>query len=461
MIQPQFDKTFEGWRAAARELILAGTAPQKIHWTESTSLLSFETTAEIKDAPALKNLTVPPEFMNLAESVAYARDEDRWQLLYRILFRLQHENPNLMKISVDSDIHRALLIEKSVRRDVHKMHAFVRFKLALIDGEEHYIAWHKPEHPCVRPATPFFARRFGDKKWSIFTPEESAHWDLQNLTFGPGMAQHQFQTEDEWDEVWKTYYKSIFNPARIKIKMMKSEMSPKYWASMPETSLIRDLVREAPLRLQTMAQNQNRSAEVDARQSLSQLREKAKGCRACPLFSKATQTVFGFGDERAEIMIVGEQPGDIEDLEGRPFMGPSGEVLREALEIAGLDHSKIYVTNAVKHFKYIERGKARIHQKPSGSEMHACKPWLEAEIEKVKPKIIIALGTTAGTAIMGRLPKISSERGKVFTDLGVAPKVILSWHPAAILRALDPVEQRQRRGQLAEDIRLAVENLRN
>ena len=459
MIQPTFDKTFEGWRVVARELIQKSTSPSEIHWNENPLLLISDPETPVNSQPLLGTLTVPAEFLELAQSVAYARNEDRWDLLYRILFRLQFENPNLMKIAVDRDINYAQLLQKAVRRDIHKMHAFVRFKKTAIAGEEAYVAWHKSEHLTVRPGTPFFARRFGDRRWSIFTPDESAHWDLKRLTFGPGMEQHQFTTVDQWDEVWKTYYKSIFNPARIKIKMMKSEMSPKYWASMPETSLIPELVRQAPQRLQTMALNHNRAAVVDVKLPLDQLRTLSKDCKSCPLFGHATQTVFGSGPENAEIMIVGEQPGEQEDLAGLPFVGPSGKILDRALEKAGLLRTQLYLTNAVKHFKWVRSEKIRLHQKPTGSEMHACKPWLEAEILHVKPKVIVALGATAATAVMGRLPKITSERGKIFTEFNVAPAVIISWHPAAILRASNDEESILRQCQLAEDLRLAMKAL--
>ncbi|MBC7371636.1 MAG: UdgX family uracil-DNA binding protein [Bdellovibrionaceae bacterium] len=461
MIQPQFEKTFEGWRGVARDLIQKSIPPGDIHWSESLPLLISDTQPAQKRKPLSGRFVVPAEFLDLAEAVAYARDEDRWDLLYRILYRLQFENPNLMKIAVDPDIHQAQLLQKAVRRDIHKMHAFVRFKKTTIEGEEAYVAWHKAEHLTVRPGTPFFARRFGDRRWSIFTPEESAHWDLKTLTFGPGMEQHQFTTVDQWDDVWKTYYKSIFNPARIKIKMMKSEMSPKYWASMPETSLIHELVRESPKRLQQMALNHNRAAVVDPSLPLAQLRELSKSCTACPLFGHATQTVFGNGTENAEIMIVGEQPGDQEDLAGLPFVGPSGKILDQALSAAGLSRDGLYLTNAVKHFKWVRSDKVRLHQKPTGGEMHACKPWLEAEIARVKPKIIIALGATAATAVMGRLPKITTERGKVFTEFNVASAVIISWHPAAILRAPSEQESQLRQSQLANDLALAKSVLQN
>lgn len=456
MIQVHFDKTFASWREKAREFMHEGITPNEINWSQDElSLFTTANDASVKRIPLNTELKVSPEFIALAKSISYVRDEDRWNLMYKLLFRLTHENQNLLKISIDPDVHRAEMFKKSGSRDIHKMHAFVRFKKSNVDGEEIYLAWHQPEHLTVQPGTPFFARRFGDRRWSLFTPDESAHWDLNELRFGPGMQQADFHTTDHWDEVWKTYYKSIFNPARIKIKMMKSEMSPKYWSSMPETSLIKELVREAPMQLQKMALNMNEAAVVDLKLSLTELKAKAALCTACPLHAHATQTIFGVGPENATLMIVGEQPGDQEDLRGEPFVGPSGELLIAALEKAGLKKESIYITNAVKHFKFIRSEKLRLHQKPRGSEMHACKPWLEAEIKKVKPKVILALGATAATALIGRLPKLKDERGKIIKNLPCAPNVIISWHPAAILRSFDETEKIERSQQLIEDIRLA------
>lgn len=457
MIQVEFEKNFSSWRIKAREYVAQGIPPEQISWSqEELSLFAQSTSDDDKKIVLKSDFKVPPELLPFLESVSYARDEDRWNLMYRILFRLCFENRDLLKISIDPDINRAELLQQSVRHDIHKMHAFVRFKKSIIDNEEVYVAWHKPEHLTVRPGTEFFARRFGDKRWSIFTPDESAHWDLKNLTFGPGMPQHDFQTIDDWDEVWKTYYKSIFNPARIKIKMMKSEMSPKYWSSMPETSLIRELVRDAPKTLQKMAENINKSAIVDSKLSLAELKVQAASCTACPLYAKATQTVFGVGPEDAKIMIVGEQPGDQEDQTGNPFVGPAGEVLTQALAEAGIQKESVYITNAVKHFKWVPHNNKRLHQKPSGPEMHACKPWLEAEIRKIKPQVIIALGATAATAIIGKLPKIKDERGKVISSLACAPSVIISWHPSAILRSSDKNESTQKTQQLIDDLKLAL-----
>lgn len=467
MVKAQFEPHFDSWRKEARKHLSAGLSPDQINWGAEESLFqSFNFNESLKPTPLKTEFKVPPEFIDMAKTVSSARDSDRWDLLYRILYRLQFENPLLLNITVDPDIRRAELLVKSIRRDIHKMHAFVRFKKEIVitenGEEEYYVAWHKPEHLTLRAGASFFARRFGDRRWSIYTPDESAHWDLEKLTFGPGLDQRDFTTKDDWDEVWKTYYKSIFNPARIKIKMMKTEMPTKYWSSMPETELIRELIREAPKRLQQMAQNQNTKAIVDSTQSLDELRVAAKSCQACPLYQKAHNTVFGVGPSNARMMIIGEQPGDLEDLQGLPFIGPAGEILEQSLYDNNLHRKNLYLTNAVKHFKWsphtVRGEKMRLHQKASGAEAHACRPWLEAEILQIKPEVIIALGATAATAVLGRLPKISEERGKVFT-MNQKTKIIISWHPSAILRASDENEQKIRHQQLTDDIRLAVTQL--
>jgi uracil-DNA glycosylase family protein len=173
---------------------------------------------------------------------------------------------------------------------------------------------------------------------------------------------------------------------------------------------------------------------VPEKPSLTKLRKAAAGCKACPLWETGTQTVFGEGSAKAEVMFVGEQPGDQEDKEGRPFVGPAGRLLDEAMEAAGIDRSLAYVTNVVKHFKWQARGKRRIHQKPNWSEIAACRPWLDAELQVVKPRVLVCLGATAAQALLGRQFRVTKERGRpVESDL--APVVIATVHPSSILRA--------------------------
>jgi uracil-DNA glycosylase family protein len=173
---------------------------------------------------------------------------------------------------------------------------------------------------------------------------------------------------------------------------------------------------------------------VPERPSLPKLREAAAGCTACPLHETGTQTVFGEGTSKAEVVFVGEQPGDQEDLQGRPFVGPAGKLLDKALEDAGIDRSQVYVTNVVKHFKWQARGKRRIHQKPNWSEIAACRPWLEAELEVVEPRVLVCLGATAAQALLGRDFRVSRQRGEL-VESDLAANVLATVHPSSILRA--------------------------
>jgi uracil-DNA glycosylase family protein len=190
---------------------------------------------------------------------------------------------------------------------------------------------------------------------------------------------------------------------------------------------------------------------VPERPSLRNLREASADCRACPLWKDATQTVFGEGPANAAVVLVGEQPGDREDLEGRPFVGPAGRVLDEALEEAGIDRKQVYLTNAIKHFKWKARGKRRIHQKPNAEEIAACRPWLDAELAVVEPDVLVALGATAAQALLGRAFRVTRQRG-VPVDSDLAPNVLATVHPSSILRARDEAERRDAYAAFVADL---------
>jgi DNA polymerase len=193
--------------------------------------------------------------------------------------------------------------------------------------------------------------------------------------------------------------------------------------------------------------------------TLRQLRNLAAGCRACPLWKRATQTVFGEGPERANIMLVGEQPGDSEDVSGRPFVGPAGEILNRALHASGMERQELYVTNVVKHFKWVPRGKRRIHETPRAAEIHACLPWLQEEIDRVKPQILICLGATAAKALLGRDFRVSSQRGeRVESDL--APNVMATVHPSSLLRIKEKEEREREIKRFIRDLSTAARLLK-
>lgn len=191
---------------------------------------------------------------------------------------------------------------------------------------------------------------------------------------------------------------------------------------------------------------------VPSSRSLRVLREAAADCRGCPLWADATQTVFGAGPRKASLMLVGEQPGDREDVEGEPFVGPAGRVLGEALESAGVDRDEVYLTNAVKHFKWRPRGKRRLHQTPRAGEVEACRPWLEAELDAVRPTALLALGATAAKALYGSSVRVTRDRGRLL-ESPLAPIAALTVHPSAILRLREHAEREEALGDFIEDLR--------
>jgi probable DNA metabolism protein len=441
---------FAGWRSAARALLAANIPPEHVHWSTAGSSSSLFAEAATLTAPADAScVRVTKDFLDLAATVALHREPMRFALLYRLLWRLRSE-PRLLTLTMDPDVVQARAWAKSVSRDIHKMRAFVRFREAAGTEPRAFVAWFEPEHHIVEANAPFFVRRFTNFPWAILTPERSAYWNMHELTFGPGAHRSDAPADDAAEDLWRRYYASIFNPARLKAKTMQAHMPKKYWRNLPESELIPQLIAEAQertlemiTRSATTPQHKRRPASAPSRKtrsadtSLDALRETAAHCRDCPLWKNATQTVFGEGKEHAKIVFVGEQPGDQEDLAGAPFVGPAGRLLNRALEDAGIDRKTTYVTNAVKHFKFEPRGKRRIHKKPSYAEIAACHQWIERELAIVRPKLIVALGATAARSIFGRTMPIEKNRGKVIAAKnadGLVSDVLVTVHPSFLLR---------------------------
>lgn len=416
--------------------------------------------AEPSSAAQSSQIRVSPAFLKMAEAVACHRDSQRWNLLYRVLWRLTHGEPQLLNITTDDDVLLLTRMEKQVSRDAHKMKAFVRFRKVDRDGEEYFIAWHKPDHRIVRRVAPFFSRRFKAMNWTILTPDESVVWDQRALTYGAGVERSEAPDSDQLEELWKTYYASIFNPARIKIKMMKSEMPVRHWPTLPESELIPDLIASAPERVKQMIDrhegfsktaNQYLDQPEAKPQTLSDLQQLAIGCKACELYQGATQIVFGQGSPQARLVLVGEQPGDQEDLQGTPFVGPAGQILNQVLNEVGIQRDQVYLTNVVKHFKFKEtsspRGKRRLHQKPAAREIRCCRPWLETELEMIRPDVVVCLGATAAKALINPGFHLVRQRGQ-FIETPFCSNTLATYHPSAALRNPD----QDRSGEIVSDM---------
>ena len=449
-------ESFAAFRTIARKLLGADASPEQVVWGEPGGLLFEE-----PFSPSIEvSFSVPKDYVELAGLIALHRDPSKWTLLYRVLYRLTNGERHLLNIHVDDDVRALHLMEKALRRDMHKMTAFVRFRKVPGSDPEQFVAWHRPDHLIVERMAPWFRNRFGGMRWSILTPDRSAHWDLEELRYGPGVPRSEAPHGDVLEDLWKDYYRSIFNPARVKVKAMKTEMPVRHWATLPEAETIPELLAQADTRVIKMAKEQKESAApfVPAAEDIKVLQVAAHQCKGCDLHQHATQVVFGDGPKDAKVVMVGEQPGDEEDVKGHPFVGPAGRLLNKAMHEAGLEREKIYVTNAVKHFKFIERGKRRIHAKPSGTEISACRPWLEAELFVIKPKLVVCLGATAAQSLMGRDFRITTERGKFFPHRW-AEELVATIHPSAILRTL-PERYEEEYGLLVQDLGIIAARVR-
>jgi len=306
-------------------------------------------------------------------------------------------------------------------------------------------------------------------RWSILTPQGAMHWDMTSLSFGPALDKSHAPRGDDWEDWWRSYYRSTFNPARANPAAQRAEMPKKYWRNLPEAGLIPGLLAEARQRTDRMIE----AAPLVPRQapgwqpepivfpvagSLEELKNEASACRRCPLWKNATQMVFGEGPSDAPVVFVGEQPGDQEDLAGQPFVGPAGQMFDRALAEAGIDRSRVYVTNAVKHFKYLPRGKRRIHQRPNTGEIDHCRWWVERELDLIKPHLTVALGATASRALSGKSLTISRERGRLLQWRGGRAGLI-TVHPSFLLRLPDAAAQAVEYRRFVEDLRLVGTHL--
>jgi uracil-DNA glycosylase len=445
---------FAAWRDQARGLMARGLTPEQIVWNDGGAstgdLFATPIQSEVAQFSPVFKLSVSKQFLDLARSAILHRDPQRHALLYRLLWRTQSARA-LMRDAADPDVRAAELLAREVRRDMHKMRAFVRFNpVSDPDGTPRYVAWFEPAHHIVEANADFFVGRFHAMRWSILTAEVAVHWDGKALATGPGSPRPAAQTGDPFEALWLRYYASIFNPARLKIGAMTKEMPKKYWHNLPEAALIPDLVAGAQAREATMVAAGAAPTERPVATDLGEVAAAIAACRACPIGCNGTRAVTGEGPPRAALMIVGEQPGDQEELAGRPFVGPAGQVLNAQLERAGIVRADAYLTNAVKHFKYEPRGKRRIHQSPTAGEIDHCRWWLDSERRLVQPRTIIALGASAGRALLGRTPSINRERGQrqLLAD-GTA--LWLTAHPSYLLR-LPEDKRAAEEARFAEDL---------
>jgi probable DNA metabolism protein len=445
--------SFADWRQAARGLLTQGVAPHEVDWAAPGEADLFGEGegdgAGCEPAPGAA-LRISSGLMALLEAAACFRAPDRWALLYRILWRSQRGDATAMS-AADPDGARLHAMAKAVKREAHKMHAFLRFRERdPAAGDPRFIAWFEPAHDVLADAAGHFARRMGRASWLIVTPDGTAASDGETVRFGPAPVGRpaEVDIDDRGEALWLAYYRSIYNPSRLNTGAMEMHMPVRYWKNLPEGRLIPGLISAAGAGARRLGQaegvgaRQGAQVRVEAAQAMPvrALPSALSQCRNCELWRNATQAVAGAGPASAALMLVGEQPGDQEDLSGAPFAGPAGKVLDRALQEAGIDRRAAYLTNAVKHFKWEPRGKRRIHKTPAQREVDACNPWLKQELAAVAPKVVVALGSTALRALTGRRElSLSALQGQVLEVDG--RRIVPTWHPSYVLRLPGQAEQ--------------------
>ncbi len=461
---------FEGWRLAARRLRGAGIAPQDVTWSTDAELFA----SDLDALPQGQAFAAPAAFVDLARDVVLHRSPARWDTLYRLVWGMRDE-PRLLALVTDADVAQALHLQSEVSKAAHKMKAFLRFREVSTAEGEAFAAWFEPPHRVLEKTAPFFVRRYATMRFAILTPDLCAHWDGRDLAYSPGVDRGSIPPPDALEEAWSLYYASIFNPARLKVAMMCKEMPKRYWRNLPEAALIPQLIEQASARTEAMVQADPttparriagrataKAAPIVAPEQtpvaadLKGLGALVQGCRRCDLWRNATQAVEGEGPAEASLMLMGEQPGDQEDLAGRPFVGPAGEVLDRALAAAGMDRAQLYVTNAVKHFKHELRGKRRLHKTPDRGEVVACRWWLDSERRLVRPRVIVALGATAALAVIGKPTPILKSRGQPI-QLDDQSQALVTVHPSFLLRLPDARAKAEQFALFVQDLRTAAE----
>jgi DNA polymerase len=315
-------------------------------------------------------------------------------------------------------MHRAQGLALAVRAEAHRMRTHLRY-LSLQEGDRtRYLGWYEPAHFVLEANAQLIARRFPELTFSILTPDGAAHWDGGELRFSTGPSHESVHDDAGLRHWWHTRGPALLSEARLGTAVPEAE-------ALDEAPRSPDRPPIGPVVL-----------PLHPDEPLQEAMHEASDCQRCPLYEPATQTVFGEGPAHARVVFVGEQPGDQEDIIGRPFVGPAGQIMDRAMEEAGIDRRTIYITNAVKHFKFQPRGKRRIHQTPEAPEIQACRFWLDVELVRMRPKLLVAMGGTAARAILGRQVTITRERGRPIEGPD-GQAVFVTVHPSFLLRVPD------------------------
>lgn len=411
---------WEGWRRATRALVLADAAPETLRWKVGGQRHALP--------EATGSFNVSRNLVALAGLAIQAREPHRFALLYRLVW---HANAGGLPDN-DPDLAQAHSLAFAVRAEAHRMRTHLRYMRVQDSEGERFLGWYQPAHFVLEANAQLIARRFSDRRFSIVTPDGSAHWDREALRFGAGLR----QVEDDatlaaW---WDAHHTALLDDTSVGTSIPEAEALDE--APRP---LDQPPIGPVVLRLQ-------------ADPAVLEASHEAEHCRRCELYKPATQTVFGEGPAGASVMFIGEQPGDQEDVIGRPFVGPAGQMLDQAMAEAGIDRRTIYITNAVKHFKFTPRGKRRIHQSPDAAEIHTCRFWLDVERVQVAPKLLVLMGGSGARAVLGRAVTVTRERGRPF-QLEDGQTAFITVHPSYLLRIPDEAGKAREYRAFVDDLK--------
>ncbi|BAN24971.1 UdgX family uracil-DNA binding protein [Caballeronia insecticola] len=456
------DPSFAAWRTEARNLLMEGLRPEEVSWRETdasaTVFGSIDPPAPGSANPdAKKPVRIAHKFLAMLETAACYRAPDRWPFLYKALWRWT-QGDRAIASPEDADGRRLAQMIETVEAEENKMRKTLRFRHRDVSlGPPEFISWCEPLHDLLEHAAMHFATRMGSATWMIATPHGAAFWDgallrvdrtsepeEKPMDFGDTEMNGEAVSGDAIEALWLAYYESTFAPAQANAAEMASHMPVRYWKSPQNERADPALIARADP--YSRRDREPRSVPPEMEVAINTDLEPIQGtmltappsldaCRRCSLWRNATQAVPGMGPAGARVMLVGEQPGDQEDRAGTPFVGPSGTLLDEAIAEAGLARESLYLTNAVKHFKWEAHGEERAHLAPTQREREACRFWLEEELKRVAPKVVVALGATALKALTGHRTALSEYLGKTIEHKGCI--VVPTYHPSYLLRVTD------------------------
>jgi DNA polymerase len=414
---------WEGWRQATRSLVLAGVEPETLTWSVG---------GQATPSPdATGSFHVPRALVSLASLAIQARDPDRFGLLYGLVWRV-NSGERLLEDEGDPDLMLVRRMALSVRAEAHRMRTNMRFLAVPEDRTSRFLGWYEPAHFVLPANAQLIARRFPKLAFSVVTPDAAAHWDGSSLLFGSGLRHA--EDDEALQAWWETHRDTLLEQATPDVSVPEAE-------ALDEVPRPPDRPALGPVVL-----------HLQSDPALLRASQEAAVCHRCPLYAPATQTVFGEGPASASVIFVGEQPGDQEDTIGRPFVGPAGQIMDRAMEEAGIDRRTVYITNAVKHFKFTPRGKRRIHQTPEVPEIQACSFWLDVERAHVRPRLLVLMGASAARAVLGRAVTISRERGRP-TRMPDGQTIFITVHPSFLLRVPDPAAKAREYEAFVRDLK--------